>query len=466
MNRTAGLLNLSPRALQILVIAGACVLALALGYFFAVSGFQIRELAIFGLGIAGLLLVLMPSDRVLEVGFGLWVLTFGLGWRTVYFTANFNIHPSEVLAWLLFVLLLVRGTTRGRRPDFKIPLWIPVLVALSFLGLIVGLASGTVIDIVLEEFKVILVLVPVYYIVQWMIRDARDWERTANLAVIIGVYLGCLGMLDAFAPGLASRLSGVPEEHVTIGSLQGFNRVLFSLFGAPLAGAVILTLMCFTVRQVFRPQRGRTFHLLMAGALAIQVFGVYISGYRVTTFGMALLFGLYALFERRALILFAAAAAVSPFLPGSFFFRMVSIFDPQYEDTSQEKRITRAEDGLEQIWSSPVVGHGWGGVGYVHSDLIQLAGNLGLPALFIFLGWFGTTLADLWRLTKQEGFFREWGAALFAGVAAALMPLAGEGLIIFIQLMIPVWFLFSMAHRLVELARMPNESTPSVTATE
>lgn len=462
MNRASSLLNLSPRALQILVIAGACVVALALGYFFAGSGFQIRELAIFGLGIAALLLVLMPSDRVLEVGFGLWVLTFGLGWRTVYFTDNLNVHPSEVLAWLLFVLLLVRGTTRGRKPDFKIPMWIPVLVALAVLGLIVALASGTAIDVALEEFKVIPVIVPIYYIVQWMIRDTREWERTANLAVVIGVYLGCLGMLDSFAPGLASRLSGVPVEHVVLGSLQGFNRVLFSLFGAPLAGAVILTLMCFTVRQVFRPQRSGAFHLLMGGALAIQVFGVYISGYRVTTFGMALLFGIYALFERRALIVFAAAAALLPFLPGSFIFRMLSIFDPQYEDTSQEKRITRAQGGLEQIWSSPVVGHGWGGVGYVHSDLIQLAGNLGLPALFIFLGWFGVTLADLRRLTKLEGFFREWGAALFAGVAAALMPLAGEGLIEFIQLMIPVWFLLSMAHRLTELARRETVQAPGL----
>lgn len=459
MNRTADLLNLSPRALQILVIAGACVLAPALGYYFARSGFQLRELIILGLGIAGLLFVLMPSDRVLEVGFGLWVLTFGLGWRTVYITTDLNIHPSEVLAWLLFGLLLVRGLTRQSRPDFKIPLWIPALVALACLGLVVALVSGNRIDVAVEEFKVILVLVPVYYIVQWLIRDARDWERTANLAVCIGVYLGGLGMLDALLPGLASRLSGVPVEHVTLGSFQGFDRVLFSIFGAPLAGAVILTLMGFTLRQVFRPHRSMLFRMLLWGALAVQVYGIYISGYRVTTFGMALMFGVYALFERRALILFVAAAAVIPFLPGGFIRRIFSLFDPQYEDTSQQKRIVRAEEGWEQIWSSPLLGHGWGGVGYVHSDLIQLAGNLGIPALLVFLGWFGATLVDLWRLTKQQGFFREYGTAMFAGVAAVLMPLAGEGLIVFIQLMIPVWFLLSMAHRLVDLAQTPNAQT-------
>lgn len=464
MNPVIDFSRFAPRTTKILIVCAACVLAPLLGYYFTRFGFQTRELAILGLGVVALVLVLVPSDRVLQIGFGVWVLTFSLGWRNLYLTQILSIHPSEVIAWTLFALVIVRSVLQRTSLDWRIPFWIPLLLAFCIMGVGISMAVGREFDVVVSEFKAIFSILPVYYIIKWLVLSPKVWERTANLTIVVGVYLGCLGMLDILAPGLSSQLAGGTQGYVTLGSVQGFERALFTIFGAPLAGAVILTLLGFTLRQLFRPNVSLRTRLVFVGAFLIQMVGIYLSGYRATILGSLVLLAFYVLFERRAWVLVLGAIAVIPLLPITFVRRLLSLVDSQYADSSQVRRIGRAEQALELVWNSPVWGNGWGASGYVHSDLVQIAGNLGIPALLVFLGWFGATMHGLWKLCRQSGFFREYAAALLATMVGVLVVLAGEGIIVFIQLMIPVWFLLCMAHRLIELANSEGRA-PAVTQT-
>jgi O-antigen ligase len=210
-------------------------------------------------------------------------------------------------------------------------------------------------------------------------------------------------------------------------------------------------------------QKGLHVRIFVGVVLLIELAGMYFSGYRGLWYAIGVFLMAFAFIQKRAWLLLGATLASLPFLPVNFFQRFQSLFELQYADSSQFSRLARAMYALDQMRDSPISGVGWGGSGYVHSDLIQIGANLGVPALLFFVLWL---LNIAWKMLKQSRS-KSWGGgyagALFATVCGLIVVFAGEGLIVFVQLMVPVWFLFSMAYKLIELdAQEDTSQSPSV----
>jgi hypothetical protein len=453
------------RAAIPLIIVAACALALGLGTAMARFGFGVREIAILVLVLVGLILILSPSDRVLRVGFYAWLLSFGLGWRTLYVTPSLNIHPSEVLAWILFLLMVAQSILYKTRLDWKIPIAIPVLIALSLLGIATGLFRSTPIDIVLNEAKVFLVLVPSYYCIKWFVRSREEWEQSMLIAIGVVVYISCIGMIDYFFPGLSLALAGRESgPTVAVDEFQRFTRVGFTFYGSFTAGYVIFMFVGVTMCRMFGAWRkSHAAFLFYVVALGLELGAMYLSGYRGIWYSFCVFMVAYVFLQRGAWVIAAGLVPLVSLLPQEFYRRFISLFDPQYADSSQFSRIDRASEALKLAKASPILGNGWGSSGYVHSDLTQIAANIGFPALATFLLWMLAMVVRLLRLWQGNSWAKPYAAALIATICGLVVLLGSEGLIAFVQLVIPLWFLFAMIDKLtLELApTIKNDLTDS-----
>jgi|GEM_PF-4607717 len=441
-----------------LVIVASCAIALWLGMTIARSGYGVREIAILVLGIIGLVLVLLPSERILRIGFYFWLLTFGFGWRTLYLTPSLNIHPIEVLGYTLVFLVILNSVLHRTPLDVRLPKLVLLLVGIAFVEVLTGISRGTPLDNVLQEFKNFIILIPIYYLVQWFIRDRKDFERIANLLVIVGTYIALLGFLDFFLPGLSRSVANDPTVNPVFlaESYAGntFARVGFIFFGNFTAGFVIFSFFGLTVHHMFRALGKENRLAVLFGALAaIQLFGMYLTGFRGLWYAVVGFVVAYGLVRSRGLILLALGLFAIPFLPENFIRRFISLFVTSEADSSQLGRIERAQGALDAFYQSPIFGVGLSGSGYVHSDLIQIAANLGVFAILTLAAWWGDLLLKAWRLQRRLDWNGDYAAALFATLVGNMIVLAGEGTLAFIQLIAPIWLMCVLVYKLHSLAR-------------
>jgi O-antigen ligase len=199
-------------------------------------------------------------------------------------------------------------------------------------------------------------------------------------------------------------------------------------------------------------QRRSRWQLVGLGMLAVQLIGIYLSGFRGLWYSLAVFLVSYALVRRRGWIVIGVGIAGLPLLPVEFMQRLLSLFDIRYADSSQFARLDRATQAFNLMTSSPIMGLGWGGSGYVHSDLIQIGANLGVPALATFIAWILSQLWQFFQLSKRSDWMGEQASILFAALCGLSFVFAGEGLIVWAQFMVPIWFLFAMGYKLVDLA--------------
>lgn len=438
-----------------------------LGRITSASDFGFRELAILFAAFLMALLILVPNKQMLDFAFGIWILSFGLGWRTIHITSQLSIHPSEILAYLICFLVFAASLIQHRSLDFKLPIPILLLMGFGAIGILTALSAGAQPDLIAAEAKVWFALIPTYFAVKWLINDRNAWERAATLSILVVTYVACLGMLDFFAPNVSRSLSGqagIDTNYVAVDYAgYSFQRVGFILYGNFTAGFFIFTFFGLTLHRIIRNMRPKPAVALVYGTFAsIQVFAMYLSGFRGLWYAAVIFTLIYALFQRRVWVLVAAFIIAVPSLPSEFGVRFQSIFNPDYADSSQYDRFQRLNGAFDLIGQAPLTGVGWSGSGYVHSDLAQIGADLGLPALAVFLFWIGTLLWQLFRLTRLGDWTAEYSRVLFATLSGLIVLFAGEGLIIWIQLTLPVWFLFALCYKLIELsASKPNERISS-----
>jgi hypothetical protein len=439
---------------------GATIFA-AVAVGIGMSHLGIREFVILLLSIIAVFVFLIPARQILQVGFLLWICTFGFGWRTLYLTPSLTIHPAEVLVYLLFVVLALH--TIAQRSSFKLLVPLPVLlfVVWGVIGIGIAVTRGNPIDVVLSEFKVFLVAVPTYHVVSHLVRNRRDWERAIFLSIWVAVYVGMLGVMDLIAPDLSRQLVSETATTVSVAYETGFARAAFLFFGHPAAGFVIFAFFGVTVYQLLAPHSHKLTILLWGGALVIQVLGMYVSGYRGLWYSAGIFLIIYAFFKNRLWALAGVGLLAIPFLPVEFVRRFESLYRLEFADSSQFKRLERAGDAFELLKNNLFTGVGWGGSGYVHSDLLQIATNLGLLGLLLFLLWLILHIWQMFRLSRRPGWSGEYAAVLFATFCALGVVWAGEGLIVWTQMMMPIWFLFAMADQLNRLSSSEQVPQPS-----
>ncbi len=442
--------RLSPATLIIVGVAAG--IAFLIGPLMRLGKIGTREMVILIFGFAMAILVLIPSKRVLKLGMVIWIVTFGLGWRTIHVTSILSIHPAVVLAVLLFVGTLIHDLLYRRHTDFSISIWIPLLTLFAFLGMLTAYDRGTPVDLILQESQVFLALIPAYYVIRWNVETQRDWENVARWLIVVAVYVSCLGLLDLVAPDVSRRLSGNESIDTVYMTTQGIGRAMFIFYGSPIAGFLIYMFFGLTAHFFLTSlQHGGIVRWISALALLAELAGIYLCGYRGAYYALGVFLLVYAVILPRAKILLAAGIAGLPLLPEEFYLRVISLIDTRYADSSQFKRIDRATQAFDLVKQFPLTGVGFGGSGYVHSDFVQIAANLGVPALGIFLVWIASVMWRLFRIARQANWIGEYAGALFATFCGLLVTFAGEGLIVLPQLMVPIWFMVSMALKLVDL---------------
>ena len=109
-------------------------------------------------------------------------------------------------------------------------------------------------------------------------------------------------------------------------------------------------------------------------------------------------------------------------------------------------RKDRALEAVNTVVESPF-GKGWSGAGWVHSDFLQVAANLGLLAGLIFLGGYLHTLLRLvqhmpmWLKGTPQS---ELGLCLLLSFLGVGSLLALQGVEVLPQMALPVWFAWAL----------------------
>lgn len=172
------------------------------------------------------------------------------------------------------------------------------------------------------------------------------------------------------------------------------------------------------------PQKKSLMGLLLLVAVAGLVFALAMTVTRASWIGFAVsVVTMLLLTSSRRTILIAGACAIPLVLAGVFLLqqkRSVGFIDSQDQSTSWRRTVWR--EGFELLVSKPrhllfgvgidsIKGHWreWGlfdngrqPIGHMHSNLLQIALERGVPALIVWLILFALYIRMLWRLIRRE----------------------------------------------------------------
>ena len=190
----------------------------------------------------------------------------------------------------------------------------------------------------------------------------------------------------------------------------------------------------------------------------INLFAIYLSGNRLSWLILTILLLTTIIQYKSSLIpyvksyaLLVTIAFVTYIYSQPVEGRYVSTFkaltgniDTRY-DSSSGARLARANIVIESIIQNPL-GTGWGSQGWVHSDVLQIAGSIGIIPGIIFL--FGPLylLFRMYRLysiaspNEQTIFFVFCGLLIFVIISLSL-----NGNILKVQTGVPLFLLWAMA---------------------
>src|SRR5712672_380786 len=157
------------------------------------QGLSYREFLI-GLGALLLAVIVFGGERGIRFGLVLWVLTMALGYRTIEWTTDLRIHPSEILIWLLFVCVFAQRQLRSAT-RFSLPWWLLFLIpfwALAWWPLIAGDAPW---DKMLNEFRDFLLLVPVMIVLSVVLERQSYWRYLLLAFFVATSWIAFMGVV-------------------------------------------------------------------------------------------------------------------------------------------------------------------------------------------------------------------------------------------------------------------------------
>jgi hypothetical protein len=399
------------------------------------------------LAVGGLAAFLLSQDK-LRAGFVFLVCTLGLGYRTFPVTSQLRVHPAEVCLLLLTILVL------ARRTPHRLPRWLWLFMPFWVLGWLPSHQNSQPWDLQVSEFRNFLLLIPVFLVTPAVLNVKGGWRSIILTFWCVGCAVATLGVLERAVPGIRDALPGFVTDPTALMASDGFQRAKFSFWGGPQATFLCVLAMPLTA-LVWRWWPSQEARVGTLAGLVLQVAAVYIGGYRSMWLLAAVQFLLFAVFQKRfvlaTLVLLIAFGGYSA-LPAEtreriHTLRSVLAGGVEELDTSGVKRWNRAQDTVEYALRTPF-GHGWAESGWVHSDFLQVAANLGPPAALVFLGGYVVTLVRL-PLRMREVLPANELAPVGLSVALSFVGAGGmllfEGVQVLPQLALPVWLVWAMA---------------------
>jgi len=193
------------------------------------QGLSYKELIV-GLGVLIVAVIVFGGERGIRFGLVLWVLSLGLGYRTVEWTPNLRIHPSEILIWLLFICILAQRKLRSAL-RFSLPWWLWLLIpfwALAWWPLIGGDAPW---DRMLNEFRDFLLLVPLMIVSSVVLKRQSYWRYLLLAFFIAGTWIALAGVVEYWFPGVQKLFPAFVTAAKAETTADGFIRAQFSFWG-------------------------------------------------------------------------------------------------------------------------------------------------------------------------------------------------------------------------------------------
>jgi len=280
-------------------------------------------------------------------------------------------------------------------------------------------------------------------------------------------WIALMGVIEYWFPQVTRLFPAFMSQPNPVTTADGFSRAQFSFWGGATATFVcVLALPSALALTKWWPY---WFHrAAIAAASALQIIAIYIGGYRsiwllvLIQVVIACLLGIRKGGAAVASLCLAVALLGYQFIPNTSerAFSGIAALQGRPIDSSAMDRLDRAWGAWNQVWHSPF-GSGWSSAGWVHSDFIQVAANLGIIAGLIFLGGYIYTLLRLTRRLLphlRTGEHGDLGFALLLSFVAAGGLLAMEGVEVLPQFVLPVWFVWTLVE--VWLQQTPDLSNP------
>jgi len=357
-----------------------------------------------------------------------------------------------LLLWLLFFCILAQrelaSVTR-----ITLPLWIWLFVPFCVLAWWPLIAGDAPWDKMLNEFRAFLLLVPLMIVGLAVLQRKRYWRYLLLAFFFASTWIALMGVIEYWFPEVTKLFPAFMSQPTPVTTADGFMRAQFSFWGgAPATFVCVLALPGAIALASWWPQWFQRAAIIIASAL--QIVAIYIGGYRSIWLLLLIQVVIACLLRIRkggaavALLCLVVAFAGYQFIPKTSerAFSGIAALQGRPIDSSAMDRLDRVQGALNQVYASPF-GSGWSTAGWVHSDFLQVAVNLGVIAgVIFFLGYIFTLLRLGQRLLPylRSGEHGDLGFSLLLSFVAAGGLLAMEGVEVLPQFVLPVWFVWVM----------------------
>ncbi len=438
-----------PRVTLLLGVFLAVLGAIVVEVYVVRHGFSYRDvILVFGALVGGV--IVFGGERGIQYGLVLWVLTLSLGYRTVAVTPDLKIHPAEIVLWLLLASLSWQRNllSSGR---LWLPLWLWLFIPFWMFGwwpLVFGEAPW---DQMLNEFRDFLLFIPLLVVAGVVLQQRHYWRVLLRAFFVASTWIAVLGIVEYAFPGVSKMFPAFMSSPTPTLTYDGFARAQFSFWGGPMATFVCVLALPSAI--ILARWAAKWLHraAIIAGA-ALQAAAIYIGGYRSVWLVLLIQVLTICLLRPRkhgavvALVCLLVAVSGYQLLPKTSERASsgIAALAGRPIDSSAIDRQNRALGAWDKIIEYPL-GSGWNSAGWVHSDFLQVAVNLGIIGGLIFLGGYSFTLLRLGRRVLpylRAGEQGDLGLTLLVSFIGAGGVLAMEGVEVLPQLVLPVWFVW------------------------
>lgn len=426
------------------------------------------------IGISVFATLLAPREVQLKRGFSIAVILLAVGYRRAFLSKYLEFHPSEILFWLLFFLLLLRREARSAKPQnktetFRLPNWLIFFMLFWLWGLAASLFSGLSWDLILNQFKPFPIF-PVVLWLSWSLLKQSDGLNVFLRAMFAsGTIVGVFGALEYYFPGVFNSIPGFSASPFTRADYMGFVRAKFSFYGAPTATFMLVIIIPLGL-ALWSSAKTTAQKLMLLGAIGFQTLGVYIGGYRSMWLALGTEIILFVMLYRGV---FVGILGLIPLillyrlLPSEALMRFSTLFaasQGRAVDSSIINRIQRVDEAFDILSKNPL-GLGWGASGWVHNDVLQIAVDLGVAAVLIFVIAYLVLAFRLARKTlslrgKKGGAEFQISFGIFLGFVGSGFLYASQGVTWQVFLALPAWLIWALAaHWSAEPPVIPSQES-------
>jgi hypothetical protein len=382
------------------------------------------------------------------------ILAFILGYRTFEPIPGLKLHPIEIFLYSSLIRIIVSSPPKY----LKMPINISLL-GIFFVAFFIVDCLSRYNQWVLLEFKNSILLVIIFYIVQYIQIEKVYIIKLLKIYLFSASIISTLGILEFLFPSMVSAVFGYQNDPVFMSESIFFTRSAFLFWGSHLAANLIPPI--FPILLLLKTEKApiTNNHAFLTILVLINLFAIYLSGNRISWLILTILL-ISTIFQyRRSLLPFMKSyiimitiAFVAYIYSQPVEGRYISIFkaisgqvDTRY-DSSSAKRLDRAKVALKSIIKTPL-GTGWGSQGWVHSDILQIGSTVGIIPGVIFL--FAPMLLFIktyrYYLTavpaQKTVFFTLCGLLIFMIISLGL-----NGNIFLVQSGVPLFLVWALAY--------------------